>query len=504
MIDNELLKIESGDAIFERGEKHFKEYPNNNISFVLLESSLLCRGKIKKYDCELKLSFENGSILDSSCNCMYFKKNKLVCKHLVAFAMQINKKMTDTLHKRLSSIDFEKRAELVAKKLEVLNSKMSNNTENPPKSVSDINKRIKSLLETDLSLGNVYVEGEISTFSPNKSGHIYFSIKDDKSLLQCVLFKWDNSLSFKPKTGDKVLLKGAITVYEPRGNYQLIVKDMKKAGSGDLYAKFLELKEKLKKQGYFDSKHKKQLVKIPKVIGVVSSPTGAVIQDIINTIKRRFPCVKVMLYPASVQGEDADLSVISGIKYFNNRSDIDTVIVARGGGSLEDLWCFNSQSLAKTILDSFIPIVSAVGHETDFTICDFVSDIRAPTPTAAAELSVPNLIDLKHIVDDSESRLNRSLSQNLEHKKIDLGHIESSLSSLFANIIESKKYELTSFEERIELLSCKSILKRGYSITLDSDGNNIKSVVKLKKKDVLTTVLFNGEVESIVKKTSKD
>jgi len=268
-------------------------------------------------------------------------------------------------------------------------------------SVAELTFSVKKILETNDNLNDVWVKGEISNFTRHSSGHLYFTIKDEHSQLSCVMFRRNagdkKKLNFEPKHGDKVIVKGSITVYEVRGSYQLLVTEMKKDGLGELHKKFLELKEKLDKEGLFEQKRNIPL--FPKTIGIVSSPTSAAFQDILNTIRRRFPCVKVIIAPAIVQGELGTSSVANAIQLLNRlnntelektgKNAIDIIIIARGGGSLEDLWCFNEEAVARAIHESKIPTISGVGHETDFTITDFVADLRAPTPTAAAEQAVP-------------------------------------------------------------------------------------------------------------------
>ena len=251
MIDLKLLKLETGDAIYERGETYFNENQNNNtINYIILGNSLFCKGDIKEYKCELQVQTDTNSIKNPKCSCIYFQKNNNTCKHIISLAMQINYKIEHVIQKNLNNLSTIERTTLLRENINNLNQNLKSESKLKALSVSEVTKRIKKILEEDSILLNLTVEGEISTFSPNRSGHIYFSIKDNNSLLSCTMFKWAaNKLNFTPKTGDKVILKGNISLYEPRGAYQLIVKEMKKAGEGDLYAKFLELKDKLSKQG---------------------------------------------------------------------------------------------------------------------------------------------------------------------------------------------------------------------------------------------------------------
>ncbi len=452
----------------------------------------------KEYDCEIRVDLEGLNMKSTKCSCPYFENHQTVCKHIVCFAFSIERRISSLISEDLRKIDLVMRREFLEGYIEMLNNAKIKSVKGEVSSVTEVTLLIKKLLEENPKLIDVSVEGEISTMSPNKSGHLYFSIKDSKSLLSCAMFKFNAaSLNFTPKTGDKVILKGSISVYEPRGSYQLIVKEMRKAGDGDLYAKFLELKDKLAAEGLFDEEHKKNIVKIPRVIGVVTSPTGAVIQDIINTVRRRFPAVKIVLYPAKVQGDGSEESIIAGIEHLQ-KIGVDTMIVGRGGGSMEDLWCFNDEKLARTIFSCTVPMISAVGHETDFTICDFVSDIRAPTPTAAAEIATPSLSDLLFELDSNKKRLGSSLIRNVERKKEQLAYLESDLVGIFAAKIDGLKGDLSVFKEKLKLLSVKSVLSKGYSLTMFG-GKVLKSAGDVKSGDKIKTVLSEGEVDSVVK-----
>lgn len=272
--------------------------------------------------------------------------------------------------------------------------------------VSNINKYIKLLLDKDEFLNNMVVKGEITNFKAHSSGHLYFTLKDELSTIKCIMFKSAAStLKFVPKDGMAVVLRGAVSVYEVGGTYQIYVKHMEQEGIGALYEKYEELKKKLEQEGLFDISHKQKIPFMPKRVGVITSPTGAVIRDIINVSTRRFKNVNLVLFPAAVQGENVAKTVIEGIKVFNTEIDVDVIIIARGGGSFEDLFGFNDEAIARAIYASRVPIVSAVGHETDFTICDFVSDLRAPTPSAAAELVYPSELELKQRILSLNTRL---------------------------------------------------------------------------------------------------
>ena len=282
-------------------------------------------------------------------------------------------------------------------------------------SVSDVNKIVKNII--DQNVPTLWVEGEVANYTSHSSGHMYFSLKDQESTLRCAFFKQYNmSSTFYPKEGDKVLCFGKVDVYEKSGQYQLLVRQMLPAGIGDLQIKFSALKKKLEEEGLFDPRHKKPIPEYPETIGIITSPTGAAFQDIKNILTRRYPC-HIYLYPAAVQGEKAVTELIEGVKYFNEQFSVDTIIIGRGGGSQEDLFCFNEEELARTIFASGIPVISAVGHEIDFTIADFVADLRAPTPSAAAELAVPDKQELLNKLTNYQKQLKSKTGQQLLHYK---------------------------------------------------------------------------------------
>ena len=263
-------------------------------------------------------------------------------------------------------------------------------------SVTDLNKYIKNKIAEDENLSNIIVKGEISNFKHHYTGHLYFTLKDENSLIKCIMFKsYAQKLNFEPKDGMKVYIFGAVSVFERDGVYQIYAKAMEQDGLGDLYTKYQKLKEELEKKGLFDESHKQKIPMFPKVVGVLTSQTGSVIRDIINVSTRRNPNVYIRLLPVPVQGEGAAEKIAYGIDYMNKNQLADVLILARGGGSLEDLWPFNEEVVANSIYNSKIPIISAVGHETDFSISDFVADLRAPTPSAAAELAVPEIYEVK-------------------------------------------------------------------------------------------------------------
>ena len=281
--------------------------------------------------------------------------------------------------------------------------------------VSEANSYIKRILINDPILCSLKIKGEISNFKVHSSGNVYLSLKDQNSKINCVIFRNDYDKSLNLENGTKIIANGYISVYEREGSYQLYIKHIEVAGIGNLYIEFNKLKEKLQKEGLFDYQYKKPIPKIPKSIGVVTSPTGAVIRDIINVTKRRYPKVHIKLYPVKVQGQGSKEEICEGIKFFNEVHPVDTIIVGRGGGSIEDLWSFNEEEVARCVFESKIPIISAVGHEIDFTICDFVADMRAPTPSAAAEIATPSLEDLHFKLDNIQTRMNKSLSNIVEY-----------------------------------------------------------------------------------------
>ncbi len=503
MLDLNLLKLEVGNVMYQRAFELYKQFEDLKLNFTLLEFSLLVKSKIKEYDCQIQISIENENIISHSCSCIYYQKNKTLCKHLLCMAFDIEDKFSKQFSIKLSHLSFDDRIEILEKNIIELNSSKIIPSKTKSLSVSEVNKIVKQILEEETRLLDINVNGEISSLNSNKSGHIYFSIKDENSVLSCAMFKWDvSNLNFQLKTGDKVILKGSINVYEPRGSYQFIVKEMKKAGEGDLYAKFLFLKNKLEGEGLFDIMKKKSIPKFPQKIGVVSSPTGAVIQDIINTLKRRFPKVELILYPSSVQGFGAEKDLVLALEYLDSLN-LDTLIIARGGGSLEDLWCFNDEILARTIYNLKTPIISAIGHETDFTICDFVCDLRAPTPTAAAEIASPNLSELENSLNNFYRRINLSVKNNLIHRKNSIAYFEYNLINLFDSYIYKKKSQIENFEEKIRNFSINETLKRGFSISY-RDDKVIKDINNIKIKDEISTVLYGGKFVSKINSIKKN
>ncbi len=382
--------------------------------------------------------------------------------------------------------------------------------------VSQLNSYIKDKIADDEYLNNILVKGEISNFKNHYTGHLYFTLKDENSLIKCIMFKsYAQKLEFIPKDGMKVFVLGGISVFERDGVYQIYVKAMQEDGVGALYKKYEELKNRLKSQGYFDESHKQKIPLMPKTIGVLTSQTGSVIRDIINVSTRRNPNVNIRLLPVPVQGEGAAEKIAQGITLMNEKKLADVLILARGGGSLEDLWPFNEEIVAHSIYNSEIPIVSAVGHETDFSISDFVADLRAPTPSAAAELTVPDIYELKQKNNIYQNRLRLALVKKVEIMKL---RFEKAMSSRIfkeplrnindqylkidnnikrlENAIKSKqKEEKTKYIELISKLDALSPLKtltRGYSFT-EKENKIVRSIKELNTGDKITIRLVDGQ-----------
>lgn len=393
------------------------------------------------------------------------------------------------------------------------------NYENLAISVSELNKYIKEKISADEALSNIIVKGEISNFKNHYTGHMYFTLKDENSLIKCIMFKtYAQRLNFMPKDGMKVFALGGVSVFERDGIYQIYVKAMQEDGIGALYREYEELKKKLEQEGLFSEAHKKKIPVMPKVIGVLSSQTGAVIKDIINVSTRRNPNVYIRLLPVPVQGEGAAQKIAEGIKLMNDNQMADVLILARGGGSLEDLWPFNEEIVAHAIYNSEIPIISAVGHETDFTIADFVADLRAPTPSAAAELAVPDIYEVKQKINQAQNKLKILLSKKLEIIKLRYEKcmnsavfreplriirdkqltLDSYIKQLEKHIQEKKQQEKTKYVELVSKLDALSPLKtltRGYSI-IERNDKIIKSVKDLNTGDNIKLKLVDGEKQA--------
>lgn len=408
-------------------------------------------------------------------------------------------------------------------------------------SISAITRYLKAKFDLDDNLKSVFLKGEISNFKAHTSGHLYFSLKDEGSKINAIMFSRNAAkINFKPVDGTKVLVSGRISVYEQTGNYQIYVDDMEEDGVGNLYVAYEKLKQDLEKEGLFKQEHKKPIPKFPKKVGVITASTGAAVRDIITTIERRFPICEIILFPTLVQGENAKEDIVKNIKRAEDY-DLDVLIVGRGGGSIEDLWAFNEEIVARAIYDCSIPTISAVGHEIDFTISDFVSDLRAPTPTAAAEMAVPSIIDLEKHIGQLNIRLKEAIIKKVKYQKLYLDSIKNSFviknpmimyenkkqtidlmqnrireliirkvekteeklnniknSYVFTKpeiLYQKEKQNIKTIIEKLELLNPLNTLNRGYSITY-SDGKVIKDIKDV--KDTVTIKLYNGSFKAKV------
>ena len=388
-----------------------------------------------------------------------------------------------------------------------------------PISVSQLNKYIKNKVDQDEYLNNVLIKGEISNFKHHYTGHMYFTLKDNNSLIKCIMFKsYTPHLNFVPKDGMSVIVLGTVSVFERDGVYQIYCKAMQQEGIGDLYKEYEKLKAKLSEEGLFDESHKKKIPLYSKRIGVLTSETGSVIRDIINVSTRRNPNVYIKLLPVPVQGEGAGKKIADAINLMNERNLADIIIVARGGGSLEDLWPFNEEIVARAIYNSELPVISAVGHETDFSISDFVADLRAPTPSAAAELAVPDIDELKIKLSSYNNRYKVALKKQLEYKRLKyekcmtrrvfkepLQRINESylyvdtqaknIESKFKLKIMQKRSEFQNVVEKIDALSPLKTLSRGYSI-MEKNGKIIKSKKELNIGDEVNIKLYEGTTKA--------
>lgn len=408
--------------------------------------------------------------------------------------------------------------------------------------VTDINNYIKNIVDGDFFLSNVTLKGEISNLKFHTRGHLYFSLKDENSKINAVMFNYKNlGLNFIPKDGMNVIVKGKVSVFTTGGSYQITVSNMKEDGIGNLYILFEELKRRLENEGLFSPEHKKKLPRIPKKVGVITASTGAAVKDIISTINRRFPLTEIILFPTLVQGVGAKENIVKMINEANE-SDVDVIILGRGGGSIEDLWAFNEEIVARAIYNSTKPIVSAVGHEIDFTISDFVSDMRAPTPTGAAELVVPSKVEIQSYLNDYKGRiisvinkkiksytdtfsklkstyilknpismyeideqkldnmlekLGSIMTYKLEREKIKLNNLSKMISPNMLNRLDKEKIKLENIETKLNLLNPENILKKGYSLTL-VEGKIVKSINSVKKGSIIDTKFSDGIIKSEV------
>lgn len=396
-----------------------------------------------------------------------------------------------------------------------------------PFSVTEVNKYIKRSLAADPVINNLIIEGEISNFTAHSNGHAYFTLKDDHSKVSCVMFhNTFKTVDFKPKNGDKVHAFGYISVYERDGRYQLYVKELKNIGLGDLFLKFERMKAELSEEGYFDSKHKKDIPKYPRRIGLLTSPTGAAIQDFLSVSKRRGLMSELIIYPVRVQGETSKFELTEGLNYFNSMDDIDLIIMTRGGGSIEELWSFNEKIVAEAIFESKVPVISAVGHETDFTISDFVSDLRAPTPSAAAELAIASKDETLLEIDFLYEKLNSFIGKRVESLKFNLsnysedqlkGKLESQvsfykegLSNCFKHLNVAMDNKVSLSQKDLLLLSNRlnnanplKTLDKGFAMVSDNT-HVVTSVAELTVGDKITIQMKDGHFGATVGKVTKN
>lgn len=385
--------------------------------------------------------------------------------------------------------------------------------------VSQINGYIKKILDHNQILNNVWVKGEISNFKNHYSGHMYLTLKDEGGVLKAVMFKnAAKTLSFMPQDGMKVMARGRVGVYEAGGAYQLYIEEMTPDGVGDLYVAYEQLKARLSEEGLFSETLKKPIPKFPERVGVITATTGAAVRDIINVITRRYPLAEIIIYPAQVQGNGAAESVVRAIEYFNDANMVDTIIAGRGGGSIEDLWAFNEEIVARAIFASKIPVISAVGHETDFTIADFVADLRAPTPSAAAEIAVPSVPELRAAIGMYNTRSVNAVMKQLESRRLILNRFRLKtpkdriddenlrLDNLLRRMEQGFKLKLAENRKilgetagKLDALSPLQTLSRGYAIPVTGDGTVIRSAKTMKSGDEFTLKLKDGDADCVVK-----
>ena len=389
--------------------------------------------------------------------------------------------------------------------------------------VSELNTYIKMVLENDELLTNVFIKGEISNFTNHyKTGHFYFSLKDEGGAVRAVMFRGSASkLKFMPENGMRVIVGGRIGVFPRDGQYQVYAETMEPDGVGALYVAYEQLKAKLEKEGLFDAARKKPLPRIPTRIGIITSPTGAAIRDIINILGRRFPFAEAVLYPALVQGEGAAPDLVRGLDHFNEARNVDLIIIGRGGGSLEDLWAFNDETLVRRVAASTLPVISAVGHETDFTLCDFAADRRAPTPSAAAELAVPETSELIRKFSNVTERLELLVGEKtklyrerlarlaaarvmtnpmtfIDDKRMALSMEERALSDRMNALLIAKRAAFARDTAKLDALNPLAVVSRGYSAVFDGDGRLIKSVAQTAPGETISFMLTDGQVRAAV------
>lgn len=385
--------------------------------------------------------------------------------------------------------------------------------------VSRVNNYLKRLLDSKGVLSNLWVKGEISNYKRHSSGHVYLTLKDEASVLKAVMFRSAAAgLAFDPSDGMKVIARGRVSVYEAGGTYQLYIEEMIPDGVGTLYLEYEKLKKQLASEGLFDERYKQTIPRYPERIGVVTAPTGAAVRDIINVATRRYPLAEIIIYPALVQGAGAKESIVAAIEYFNKEKNVDTLIVGRGGGSIEDLWAFNEECVARAIFASKIPVISAVGHETDFTIADYVADLRAPTPSAAAEISVPSASELARLLDVSRARLHSAAGVKIDNLRLRVKQLEPRSPQDMINELRQRLDMLThraensyklglserggrlgSLSGKLDALSPLSTLTRGYSIPTTSDGRVLRTTADFISGAEFALRVRDGEVDCIVK-----
>ncbi|MGL4451500.1 MAG: exodeoxyribonuclease VII large subunit [Sarcina sp.] len=387
--------------------------------------------------------------------------------------------------------------------------------------VTEVSNYLKRIVDNDFIMNNLSVKGEVSNLKFHSSGHIYFSLKDGESKINCVMFKSDAvNLNFLMENGIEVSIKARLSVYIKEGSYQLYCREISNLGIGELFEKFEKMKKELEREGIFEEVYKRKIPKYPKRIGVITSPTGAAVRDIIQVIRRRNKLVDIIIYPAKVQGIAAEETLIDAIQYFNRKNDVDTIIIGRGGGSIEELWAFNDKELAYEIFNSKIPVISAVGHETDFTICDFVSDLRAPTPSAAAEMSVPVIDDEKRKINGFESILKRDMVRIIERENISLSHMQKilesnqsskivkkekqnldfigeSLNKLMLAKIEVEKNKISTCNKLLASVNPLNVLDRGFSIVSDENGRVLNKINDLTKNEQINIKMSDGEAKGL-------
>ncbi len=386
-------------------------------------------------------------------------------------------------------------------------------------SVSQLNSYVKGVLDRDENLAHIFLTGEISNFKAHYSGHLYMTVKDETASIKAVMFAGNASkLRFKPENGMKILAFGTVSLFPRDGSFQLYINDMQPDGIGALNIAFEQLKKKLEAEGLFRQEYKKPLPRFPQKIGVVTSSTGAAVQDIFNVLKRRYPVAEVILRPCQVQGEGAAEDIAKAIFEFNKLKAADVLIVGRGGGSIEDLWAFNEEIVARAVFASEIPVISAVGHETDYTICDFVADLRAPTPSAAAECAVPDIFELKsnlvslkqHIFTLTKNSVNIERSKisslekslalrdpvtNINEQRKELVYLTDKLTSLTNSVLDSNKSKISALAGKLDVLSPLNVISRGYAL-VEKDDKPVTNVKDLKKDDVVSIKLSDGQVKA--------